>query len=112
MIAVLFQVIPTLSKRDRYFSLAKQLHADLEKIDGFISIERFQSTSTPNSYLSLSFWQNEHAVMQWKQDTAHQIAQQQGKANLFAYYRVRVATVFRDYEMDCRTEGSAFQILN
>jgi len=99
VIAVIFEVWPTEGRAQEYFDLAAALKADLEKIDGFLSIERFESLTTKGKYLSLSFWRDEEAVNTWRNLEAHRKAQAQGRAGVFADYRLRVAHVMRDYGM-------------
>ncbi len=99
MIAVIFQVMPKDGKADTYFDVAADLRPELEKIDGFVSIERFESRSTPGKYLSLSFWRDEDAVQAWRSHENHALAQARGKQELFADYRISVAEVVRDYTL-------------
>lgn len=105
MIAVIFEVIPSAEGRDRYLELAAQLKPLLEQIDGFLSIERFQSLTDPTKLLSLSFWRDEEAVREWRRLEAHRAAQSEGRAGVFADYRLRVASVMRDYGMSERDEA-------
>lgn len=97
MIAVIFEVCPHLHARDEYMTVAAQLAPLLADIDGFISIERFQSLRQPEKILSLSFWRDEEAVHRWRNTEEHRAAQSQGRAALFADYRLRIAAVVRDY---------------
>ena len=97
MIAVIFEVWPAQSRQDDYLGIAATLRADLSAIDGFISVERFQSLTDPNKLLSLSFWRDEDAVTRWRNQARHRESQVQGRAGIFAEYRLRVATVLRDY---------------
>jgi heme-degrading monooxygenase HmoA len=99
MHAVIFEVEPAAGRQQEYLDIAAQLRPELEKIDGFISIERFSSLTRPGRILSLSFWRDEAAIQQWRQHEEHQQAQQQGRGGIFADYRLRVATVVRDYGM-------------
>lgn len=105
MIAVIFEVSVRQERASRYLDLAAQLRPLLEEIDGFISIERFRSLADPDRLLSLSFWRDEDAVARWRQLDAHRAAQHEGRAGVFADYRLRVATVLRDYGMDDRTQA-------
>lgn len=105
MIAVIFEVWPSEGKTPEYFDLAGALKADLERIDGFISIERFESLVTKGKYLSLSFWRDEEAVRQWRNLQGHRRAQAKGRSGIFADYRLRVASVLRDYGMHERAEA-------
>jgi len=95
MIAVIFEVLPNPQHRNEYFSIAKDLRPVLETIDGFISIERFESLNEPGKVLSLSFWRNV---------SEHRIAQHKGRNRIFDNYRLRVAHVMRDYGMHERAE--------
>ena len=103
MIAVIFEVWPTEGRATEYFDLASSLRTDLEKIDGFISIERFESLTTKGKYLSLSFWRDEEAVRVWRNLDNHRKAQVKGRGGIFADYRLRVASVVRDYGMQDRS---------
>jgi len=105
MIAVIFEVVPSAEGRADYLATAARLRAELEQIEGFLSIERFESLSQPGKLLSLSFWRDEHAVAQWRQLESHRQAQAAGRAGVFADYRLRVATVLRDYGLHQRAEA-------
>ncbi|HEX8611153.1 MAG TPA: antibiotic biosynthesis monooxygenase [Telluria sp.] len=105
MIAVIFEVIPHDAQRQAYLDAAAGLRSDLEQMDGFVSIERFQSLSNPGKILSLSFWRDEEAVRGWRNHAMHRETQEQGRAFIFADYRLRVASVMRDYGMDQRAEA-------
>ena len=107
MIAVIFEVIPSVGERHKYLDLAGELRAELEKIDGFISIERFESLTNRGKLLSLSFFRDEDAVKEWRNRQAHRAAQQAGRGGIFADYRLRIASVVRDYGMFEREEAPA-----
>jgi heme-degrading monooxygenase HmoA len=102
MIAVIFEVWPKPERRRDYLDLAAALRSDLEAIDGFISVERFESLSEPGKLLSLSFWRDESAVTAWRNLAAHRAAQMNGRGGIFADYRLRVAGIIRDYGMTDR----------
>lgn len=105
MIAVIFEVTPSADGRERYLELAAELKPLLQEIDGFLSIERFQSLTDPGKLLSLSFWRDEEAVREWRRLEAHRAAQSEGRAGVFADYRLRVAAVLRDYGMTEREQA-------
>jgi len=105
MIAVLFEAEPHEHARADYISIAADLLPLLTGLDGFISIERFQSLSDPSRILSLSFWRDEAAVAQWRALEAHRAAQAQGRARIFRDYRLRIAHVVRDYGMREREQA-------
>lgn len=107
MIAIIFEVIPAPGRRQEYLDLAAQLRPDLEKQDGFISIERFASLSNEGKMLSLSYWRDEEAVKSWRRVEAHRLAQARGRNGVFADYRLRVASVLRDYGMSEREQAPA-----
>lgn len=107
MIAVIFEVEPAEGKRDAYLGIAAELKPLLEGIDGFISVERFQSLTNPKRVLSLSFWRDEEAVKAWRNTEEHRQAQQAGRGGIFAGYRLRIAHVVRDYGMTERDEAPA-----
>ncbi|MBC2769091.1 antibiotic biosynthesis monooxygenase family protein [Pusillimonas minor] len=104
MITVIFEVWPAENKANQYLDIAASLRQDLEKIDGFISIERFESLTTKGKYLSLSFWRDEEAVRTWRNQDKHRMAQNMGRNGIFANYRLRVASVLRDYGMHERAQ--------
>ncbi len=105
MIAVIFELWPGADQQATYFDLAAQLRPDLDGIDGFISIERFESLANPGKYLSLSFWRDEMVVQQWRNREAHRPAQSQGRAGVLTNYRLRVAHVRRDYGLHERGQA-------
>ncbi len=107
MIAVIFEVLPQADKASRYFDLAAAMRAELAAIDGFVSVERFQSLTTPGKLLSLSFWRDEAAVHEWRNRALHRAGQQEGRAEVFADYRIRVAQVLRDYGLNERDQAPA-----
>lgn len=105
MIAVIFEVWPAEGRRQEYLDIAAELRPMLETIDGFISIERFESMSSPGKVLSLSFWRDEAAVETWRRVEEHRAAQNRGRHEIFQDYRLRVANVERDYGMRDRAEA-------
>ena len=105
MIAVIFEVWPSPGRKQDYLGIAAELRPRLEQIDGFISVERFESISEPGKILSVSFFRDEAAVKAWRNTEEHRAAQQQGRASVFANYRLRIAEVSRDYGMNERTQA-------
>lgn len=105
MIAVIFEVEVAAGQKDAYLETAAELRPVLEEVEGFISVERFQSLSAPEKLLSLSFWRDEEAVQRWRRLAEHRAAQTRGRAGIFRDYRLRVAGVIRDYGMAQRAEA-------
>ena len=105
MIAVIFEVWPADGRRESYLDHAARLRPELEKIDGFISVERFQSITDPVKMLSLSFWRDEAAVARWRNHMEHRATQAAGRSGVFRDYRLRVAAVVRDYGLDKREQA-------
>ena len=105
MIAVIFEVEVAEGRQSDYLDIAAELKAMLGEIDGFISVERFQSLTNPGKLLSLSFFRDEEAVAQWRALSKHRAAQSKGRAGVFRDYRLKVAHVLRDYGMTDRAEA-------
>jgi heme-degrading monooxygenase HmoA len=105
LIAVIFEVVPHDGQRDGYLQTAALLCEHLQHIDGFVSIERFESLTQPGKLLSLSFWRDEEAVKQWRNLSEHRQAQQAGRQRMFADYRLRIASVVRDYGLQDRAQA-------
>jgi heme-degrading monooxygenase HmoA len=105
MIAVIFEVWPT--ERQHYLDLAASLRPLLDGIDGFISIERFESLTDKGKLLSLSFWRDEEAVAAWRNLEDHRAAQSAGRAGILKDYRLRIAGVLRDYGITDRAQAPA-----
>ena len=105
MIAVIFEVWPAEGRRQEYLDIAAGLRPLLAGIDGFLSIERFESLSEPGKLLSLSFWRDEDAVTEWRNVEAHRAAQAAGRGGIFRDYRLRIAGVIRDYGLAERAEA-------
>jgi heme-degrading monooxygenase HmoA len=104
MMVVIFEVIPANGRKDDYLDHAARLRDELGAIDGFISVERFQSLTDPDKMLSLSFWRDEAAVANWRNAAQHRRTQAAGRAGIFRDYRLRVASVVRDYGMTERRD--------
>lgn len=107
MIAVIFEVTPSADGRAEYLARAAQLAPLLAGVDGFISVERFTSLVTQGKLLSLSFWRDEAAVQAWRKQDEHRAAQLAGRGGVFDDYRLRVASVMRDYGMNHRAQAPA-----
>jgi len=107
MIAVIFEMIPAPGRRQEYLDIAAELRPELERQDGFISIERFASLTNEGKVVSLSYWRDEEAVKRWRRFEGHRLAQARGRNGVFADYRLRVASVLRDYGMNERGEAPA-----
>ncbi len=105
MIAVIFEVWPAEGRRDTYLALAASLKAELETVDGFVSVERFESLTEPGKLLSVSFWRDEEAVRDWRERERHRAAQTKGRGGIFRDYRLRLASVIRDYGMNDRDQA-------
>lgn len=105
MIAVLFEVWPAEGKTRHYLDLAAALREELSGLDGFLSIERFESLSEPGKLLSLSFFRDEDAVAQWRNSARHRATQSKGRSGVFSDYRLRVAHVLRDYGLTDRAQA-------
>jgi heme-degrading monooxygenase HmoA len=97
VIAVIFEVAPRAGMRDRYLGIAARLRPLLDGVDGFVSIERFESLASPGKLLSLSFWRDEAAIAAWRNMAPHRCAQAAGRAEVFHDYRLRIAGLVRDY---------------
>jgi heme-degrading monooxygenase HmoA len=104
-IAVIFELTPAPGRKQDYLDLAAGLSAEVKDFDGFISIERFESITAPGRFVSLSFWRDEEAVRKWRNVQKHREAQAKGRGGIFTAYRLRVASVIRDYEMDRREQA-------
>ena len=107
MIAVIFEFWPAEGRAAEYFELAASLRSELETIDGFLSIERFESVTTQGKFVSLSFWRDEDSVRRWRNLESHRSAQARGRGGVFTDYRLRVASVIRDYGLKDRGEAPA-----
>lgn len=105
MIAVIFEVWPHPEHRQGYLDWAAQLRAELETMEGFLSIERFQSLTDPGKLLSLQFWRDEECLARWRNLDAHRTAQAAGRSTMFREYRLRIAEVARDYGLKEREQA-------
>lgn len=105
MIAVIFEVVPAEGRKGDYLDVAAQMRPMLDEIEGFLSVERFQSLTDPGKILSLSFFESEEAIARWRNLAAHRGAQARGRAGIFDDYRLRIASVIRDYGMFDRAQA-------
>ncbi|MGB0505062.1 MAG: antibiotic biosynthesis monooxygenase family protein [Pikeienuella sp.] len=107
MIAVIFEVEPAEGRKPEYLEIAAGLRPLLEQVEGFISVERFQSLTNPQKVLSLSFFEDEAAIERWRNLQDHRSAQSKGREGIFDAYRIRIASVIRDYGMSDREQAPA-----
>jgi heme-degrading monooxygenase HmoA len=105
MIAVIFEFTPAEGRFPDYLAIVDTLREDLAQAEGFISLERFESITTKGKFLSLQFWRDEECVRKWRNLQKHREAQKKGRASIFKGYRLRIASVIRDYEMDRRDQA-------
>lgn len=105
MHVVIFEVRPKQGRKADYLDVAASLRSELEQMDGFISVERFASLTDEGKILSLSFWRDEEALVRWRNHAEHQAAQGRGRHDIFQDYRLRIASVVRDYGMNDRAEA-------
>lgn len=107
MVSVIFEVWPDPAHRQGYLDWAAELHKELVHMDGFISIERFQSLTQPDKLLSLQFWRDDASLTAWRNLEAHRAAQSAGRRTMFRDYRLRIAEVTRDYGLKEREQAPA-----
>ena len=105
MHAVIFEVEPRPGRESDYLDIAARLKSEVEKIDGFISVERFQSLAKQNRLVSISYWRDADAVRRWREHTRHHMVQLQGRGAIFADYRITVAEIERQYGMFDRSQA-------
>ena len=105
MLAVIFEVWPAAGRKDEYLALAASLRAEVQKIDGFVSVERFESLYEEGKLLSLQFWRDDAAIAAWRRHLEHRRAQAFGRGGLFEDYRLRIAEVVRDYGPNDRAQA-------
>ena len=105
MIAIIFEVLPAEGQKDAYLDIAAKMRPMVEQVEGFISVERFQSLTNPDKLLSISFFEDEDAVARWRQLAAHRSAQERGRDGVFSDYRLKVCHVLRDYGMTDRAQA-------
>ncbi|MBV8032374.1 MAG: antibiotic biosynthesis monooxygenase [Betaproteobacteria bacterium] len=105
MVAVIFEFTPAEGRFKDYMALVETLKGDLAAAEGFISLERFESITNKGKFVSLQFWKDEESVRKWRNLQRHREAQKQGRARIFASYRLRIAQVTRDYTMTERGEA-------
>lgn len=105
MIAVIFELEPAEGRLSEYLDIAAQMRPMLDEVEGFISVERFQSLSDPRRFVSLSFFKDEEAIIRWRNLDAHRRAQTEGRKGIFDHYRLRIARVIRDYGRFDRDEA-------
>ena len=105
MIAVIFEFWPREGQTERYLDMAGEMRREVEQIDGFLSVERFESIYEKGKFVSLSFWRDEQAVQAWREQLQHRAVQKLGRNEIFAKYRLRVASVLRDYGPDDRGQA-------
>jgi heme-degrading monooxygenase HmoA len=96
MFSVIFEVHPRQERAADYLSLAAHLKPRLEKIEGFIDNERFESQRRHGWVLSHSTWGDEKALVRWRTEGEHHQVQERGRFEVFRDYRIRVGNITTD----------------
>src|SRR5579884_788552 len=96
MFSVIFEVLPADGKKAAYLDLAKHLKPMLERIDGFVDNERFESQLRPGWVLSHSTWRDEKSLVRWRTEGEHHRVQEKGRFEIFQDYHLRIGDVTAD----------------
>jgi heme-degrading monooxygenase HmoA len=99
MFAVMFEAHPQPSRRDTYLEWATLLGTDLRQIPGFVDDDYYQSLSRAGWVLSLSTWEDEKALVSWRTHPKHQLAQAEGRDEVFIDYTLRTGQLTRDTDL-------------
>lgn len=105
MIAVISEVWPRADRRGDYFALSDELRPLLQQLDGFLSVERFESAADPGKFVSLSFWRDEQSLKAWRDLEQHRLVMAKGRSGILRDYRIRVTQVTLDYSMNERANA-------
>ena len=105
MIVVIFESWPKPGNGETYLKMGQSMSSLVEGFDGFISIERFESVVEPGKFVALSYWRDEESVAAWRNVAEHRRIQDGSRRSVFNDYRLRVATVMRDYSMENREQA-------
>ena len=105
MIAIIFEVTPKPDKKADYLDLAAEMRPIIEKVEGFISVERVQSLTNPEKLLPISLFEDEAAVDRWRKLATHRKVQSKGRREIFDDYSSKVLQVLRNYGMTDREEA-------
>lgn len=76
-----------------YAAMSARMEELAARQPGYLGIE----AARDGLGITVSYWADEESARAWKQVAAHLVAQQRGRDTWYADYRVRVATVTRDY---------------
>ena len=74
--------------------MSRRMDALAAEQPGYLGIE---SARADPLGITVSYWVDEAAAAAWKQVAEHLVAQERGRSAWYDDYRVRVATVTRDY---------------
>ena len=85
-----FEVQPKPGQRQAYFDHVDKLKSELNRHEGLLWIQRYQSIDVPDLILSHQYWASEAALVAWRRNQKHRYSQTQGIKKIFANYRIRV----------------------
>lgn len=108
MILVIFEVTIKENCMDGYLDIAAKLKEELATASGFIRAERFSSLATERKLLSLSVWESEEAVDQWRNQLEHRQGQRQSRDTMFESYTITVASALRSYTNKDREQAPVY----
>lgn len=77
-----------------YGAMDEEMDQLVKNQEGFLGFESARS----GLGITISYWRSLDDIKNWKANTRHLTAQQQGRAKWYQYYKVRICKVERDYE--------------
>jgi heme-degrading monooxygenase HmoA len=107
MIVMVFEFDVEPGEYEAYLAESADLRPHLAQIEGFVSVERFESQVTPGRFVAIGYFESEAAVAQWRNLPAHRRAQALGRSRFFTRYRLVMAKALRDYTHDLRDSAPA-----
>ena len=107
MIVMVFEFEVEPQEYENYLTEAADLRPGLAQVDGFVSVERFESQAAPGRFVAVGYFRDEDAVARWRNLPAHRRAQALGRSRFFTGYRLVMAHVLRDYTHGARDTAPA-----
>jgi heme-degrading monooxygenase HmoA len=98
MVVVVFRSRLTAEAGDDYSQMAEEMLATAQEMPGFVEFKSFKSDD--GERVSLVYWQDHETMAAWRNHPRHRIAQTNGRAKWYAYFRLEVADILRETKFE------------
>lgn len=79
-----------------YSEMANKMVELAKQQDGFLGVE----SAREELGITVSYWRDLNSIREWKENSEHTIAREEGRNKWYKNFKTRIAKVERDYEFE------------